>query len=267
MLKQPTKNEHAPTVKDVFTDESVSEVITEYVPMPSRKKEIEETKPVEPIVEKKVEEKDTQFDELVEVLDDLERSEKKAETQTPIVEKKPAQPVSKKSGSKGLLFLIILLLLLAALIFGFYTLFSRAKNAEKSALTKDNSPAFIQPTTEEVNPTPTPSLAPNPEATESGKTENEVSKKDINVRIENGTTIAGEASRWKAFLEKAGYTIVSVGNATSQNATETTIQANAKGTPFVEALITDLSEKGTAVASQTPLNKETKYDILITIGK
>lgn len=267
MLKQPTKNEHVPPVKDVFTDESVSEVITEYVPMPSRKKEVEEVKHIEQVVEKNVEEKDTQFDELVEVLDDLERSEKKAEAQTPTLEKKLTQPVSKKSGNKGLLFLIILLLLLAALVFGFYTLFSRAKNAEKTVLTQDNSPTFIQPTTEEVNPTPLPTQTPSVEATESGKTEQEVNKKDINIRIENGTTIAGEASRWKTFLQKAGYTVVSVGNAQSQDAKETTIQSNAKGAPFVETLITDLSEKGTAVASQTPLSEKEKYDILIIIGK
>lgn len=257
-------------VKEVFTDESVSDVITEYIPMSSSKKDEKKTESKPQKEESADEEK--KAEELTAVLNDLEKSSPEPEFPETHEKKSPAVPgpvetkEKRGSGAKGILFLVVLLLLLVAVGVGFYTLFTRAKDAEEEAMKAPTpAPAFIQPTSEEPA-TPVPSTSPE-EATPSATPAADVDMKDIKVRIENGTTIAGEAGRWKTFLEDAGYTVVSVGNSSDQTQTETIIRANAKGQPFVSKLIEDLKEKAEASESETSLSESTTYDILVTIGK
>ena len=114
----------------------------------------------------------------------------------------PPQAMKKKnSGLKWLL--IVILLLAIAGVAGFFLTRSQSDEIDASP-----EPTFFEESLPTDTPTPTPS---------------EVSKKDISIEVQNGTGVAGEAGFLQKELEKLGFTEIEVGNATTQDATTTTV--------------------------------------------
>ena len=67
--------------------------------------------------------------------------------------------------------------------------------------------------------TPARSASPAPSATPSS-----TQRTGVSIEVQNGTGTTGDAAVAKSLIEKAGYTKVTTSNATSQNATSTTLE-------------------------------------------
>lgn len=103
-----------------------------------------------------------------------------------------------------------------------------------------------------------PTSAPQPTATE-------VNRSEIEVRVLNGTGIAGEAAFLEKELEKLGYTEIETGNASSQNQTDTTVSFSASVGEDVRKEITDALEdiyQNVEVSSKSPSG----VDVEIVVG-
>jgi hypothetical protein len=121
----------------------------------------------------------------------------------------PSVGEQKKGGGAKMLLILGILILVGILGFVIY----------KSAASKSE----ITP----LEPTPYENLTP-PTQTDNGAssptpTASTVSKGGVQIEIQNGTGIAGEAAYLQAQLKALGYTSVKAGNASQQNATATTV--------------------------------------------
>ena len=94
-------------------------------------------------------------------------------------------------------------------------------------------------TTEETIESPTPfSLSsPSPEASPAGQVE----RSEASVRVLNGSGVAGAAASLKDFLEGKGWTVDKIGNAESDDFTNTVIRLKAGFANFQDTLFEDLS--------------------------
>lgn len=119
----------------------------------------------------------------------------------------------KGNGAKTLLMAGILILVG---ILGFVIFKSASKKSEVISIESISGDNLSAPATTE---TVAPSSTPLPSASSTPKT---VSKATITVEVQNGTGITGEAAYLQNILKDMGYTKVSIGNASSQDATITT---------------------------------------------
>ncbi len=112
-----------------------------------------------------------------------------------------------------------------------------------------------------VEPTPTP------EQTVEEPTPTEVpaiDKKDIKIRILNGSGVVGEAGRVKAILEKAGFTVESTANADSYDHKETEIKAKGAIPSAVLDELKKLLNEYTVTTST--LEDSEEINIILTVG-
>lgn len=116
----------------------------------------------------------------------------------------PMSSSKPKGKSNKLVFIVLgLVILIGAIIF----LVGRGKKEE----------------TVEISPTPTfeeatPIVSPTPIATPTA-----ANRAKVKIEIQNGTGITGEAGYLQGVLKSMGYSLITVGNATEQNATVTTV--------------------------------------------
>lgn len=117
----------------------------------------------------------------------------------------------------------------------------------------------------------TPAVSISPTGLESEPTPKEASKSAINlaeytIALRNGSGISGEAGKVKALLEKAGFIVGSVGNASKYDYEETVIEVS-KGVKkaFVDKLISILS-KSYVVASDTSTLDGATEDAIVIVG-
>lgn len=142
---------------------------------------------------------------------------------------------------KALIVIAAALIVVIGLIF---FIFFRGDSAEDAESDLTPTPAFEEPT-------------PTPEAT--------LDKEDVQIRILNGSGVAGEAGRVQAILEDEGYVIESVGNADEFDNELTDIQAKDS---IPQSFLDDLEE---ALASEyrttvSELDDDAETDIVIVIG-
>ena len=107
-------------------------------------------------------------------------------------------------------------------------------------------------------PTPAPTIIPEPTKT--------LDLTQYEVEILNGGGVSGEASRQKAELEAAGFTISSVGNADNSDFTDTIIQAKAEvNTEFIAKLKATLNNSFTVGQTET-LVETSSVPVVVTLG-
>lgn len=127
---------------------------------------------------------------------------------------------------------------------------------------------YYQKSASEISITPptpiaTPVLTPTPIATP----EPEVNLSKYKIKVLNGSGISGEASRVKALLEKAGFTVSSTGNATNYNYIKSVIQAKSEvEKEFINKLTEALSENYQVDAKAEPVNTSSPDEVVVIIG-
>jgi hypothetical protein len=161
----------------------------------------------------------------------------------------PKAPEKPSSGGKYILLLIPLLLILAALGGGIYV-FTKGVAAPSEEATPE-------PTIEEtITPSPTPTATP--------------SKADLAkyaIALQNGSGIAGEATKAQKVLTDAGFKVSSIGNAKTYDYEETIIKAKSGiNQAYLSQLSTTLG-KTYEVGENETLAESEKTDILVIVGK
>jgi heme/copper-type cytochrome/quinol oxidase subunit 2 len=161
----------------------------------------------------------------------------------------PIQQTQPKKNWKWLIILILFLIVIGGVTF-FVFKSSRSASSLNESPTPDTSNLTNIATPE---PTSTPSASPTDKAT-------------INIQVLNGTGIAGEASYLVDQLKPLGYTNVTTGNATTQNATDTQVTF---ATTVPQDVVKELTAKlGTLYTNVTTNNSTlpSGIDVQITTG-
>lgn len=125
------------------------------------------------------------------------------------------QGPKKNNGAKTLLIAGILILVG---ILGFVIFKSATKKSEVISIDSSTEDNLTTPTENETLPSPSPVPSASPVATTKA-----VAKSGVSIEVQNGTGITGEAAYLQNQLKDLGYTKVNVGNASSQDATVTTV--------------------------------------------
>ncbi len=157
------------------------------------------------------------------------------------------QPQSSKNW-KWLLVLILFLVVIGGVTFFVF-------KSSRSATSLEESPTPDTSLTNFATPDPTPSPSSTPAA----------DKSTIKIEVLNGTGIAGEAGLLSDALKDLGYTSVTTGNASNQNATETVVMFS----PTIDqAVITEITGKLKELYTTvtTDNTKPADSDIEITTG-
>lgn len=124
------------------------------------------------------------------------------------------EPQKKSNGAKTLLIAGILILIG---ILGFVIFKSATKKSDVISIdapVEDNLTTPVVTQTIAPSPTSTPVASGTPKA---------ISRSTVSIEIQNGTGITGEAAYLQNILKTMGYTKINVGNATTQDATSTTV--------------------------------------------
>ena len=108
--------------------------------------------------------------------------------------------------------------------------------------------------------TPAPSPIPTPSPAASAAA---VTKTAVTLRVLNGTTVAGAASKAKASLEAAGFTVQQTGNATNQTYDSTVIYYQSGRSAEAKAVQTALSGYTTSLEQSTLADPSM---VLVVIG-
>lgn len=126
-------------------------------------------------------------------------------------------------------------------------------------------------------PTPTVSASSSPEASPSASASatatptpspsssaTTVDKAKVTLRVLNGTTQAGAAAATKTTLEKAGFTVKSIGNAKSQNYTKTYVYYASGKKAEGEAVLAALADSAAVLEESTLASPDM---VLVVFGK
>lgn len=92
-----------------------------------------------------------------------------------------------------------------------------------------------------------------------------VTKKDLKIRILNGSGVAGTADSARDFLTSKGYVVDSVGNADNFNYKKTVVQSKKSVGSIIGLLTKDLDERY-AISIGSTLTESESFDTLIIIG-
>lgn len=122
------------------------------------------------------------------------------------------------------------------------------------------------PKVETPQPSPTPTIVPSPSPTIAPETEEEIDLTSFSLSILNGSGKIGEAGRARGLLEKAGFEVENVGNASRFDFKETLIQVKDEvPQTVVESLKKALAETYEVEVGEI-LEVDSAYDIVITVG-
>ena len=113
-----------------------------------------------------------------------------------------------------------------------------------------------------VSPTPFEFSSPSPEASPAGQIE----RSEASVRVLNGSGVTGAAAALKDFLEGRGWTVDNIGNAESDDFTNTVIKFKASFANFQDTLFEDLSSDYSVEVSDDDLEATDSADIEVILG-
>lgn len=111
--------------------------------------------------------------------------------------------------------------------------------------------------------TPTPELAQSPEASPTPK----LKRKDLVIKILNGTGVPGTAAKAVDYLEKLGYSGIKTGNADNFDYQKTVVQIKDSKKDYLEQLRADLSANYTLEEKTQTLTEDDKFEAIIILGK
>ncbi len=147
--------------------------------------------------------------------------------------------------------LLIIVIIIGALVFAFF------KGIGPFA-------KFRKGQTTEASPTPQVLSSPSPEASPQSE---KLDKTKPQIRVLNGSGVAGVASSFKDFIEGLGYKVASLGNADSYDFSQTEIRFKEDSKKYQDTLVSDLSNKYSVKVSSKDLSSTDSADIEIIVGK
>ena len=116
----------------------------------------------------------------------------------------------------------------------------------------------------EATPAPVETFAPIEEATPEASPAS-VDKSKVKIEVQNGTGITGEAAYLQTQLKNLGYTNISVGNASSQDQTKTTVTfAKSLSSTIVDEITKKLKDLYKEVETKT--SSTSSIDVLVVTG-
>jgi len=153
-----------------------------------------------------------------------------------------SQPKPKGKSNKWF-FIVVGLLILGGGGIYFFT---------RGAKEEETIPSLTVIGVETSTPAPTPTLSP-------------ADKKDISIEVQNGTGISGEAAYLQGVLKNLGYSDIKAGNASSQDATKTTVTFGKSVPESIKKEITDKLE-GVYKDVEVKTSSTQSVDVLIVTG-
>lgn len=181
---------------------------------------------------------------------------KKSQDFQPVQEefaKYPEITISEKDGLKPIVFWAIALVVAVCII-------GAALLAMKRGTIGQGVVPFLPRPTPTAIPTPTVAVTPTP-------TLPPIVKKDIKIKVLNGSGVTGAAKTLKTSLEEKGYTVPTATNADSSSYEKTQIRVKAGKEYLIQLLTTELKGTYTVGESKSDLPKTSNVDAEITIGK
>jgi|SRR3989344_2666265 len=163
-------------------------------------------------------------------------------------------PIYQESQEKNAkwLWLLIILIIIGALVFAFFRGIGPFAQFKKA--------------TEQTEASPTPEvLVSNPSPDASPQTE-EIDRKVPQIRVLNGSGVAGVASSFKDFIEELGYKVVSIGNANNYDYTQTEVRFKDDFKNYEQTLVSDLSDNYSVTVGSSDLESSDSADIEIIVG-
>ncbi len=162
-------------------------------------------------------------------------------------------PIYQESQEKNAkwLWLLIILIIIGALVFAFFKGIGPFSQFRKSS----GKP--------EASPTPQVVSSSSPEA--SPQTQ-ELDKTKPQIRVLNGSGVAGVASSFKDFIEGLGYKVTSIGNAENYGYSQSQIRFKVDFKKYSNSLVSDLSNKYSVKVSDSDLESTDSADIEIIVG-
>lgn len=158
--------------------------------------------------------------------------------------------------------IIIVTVIISAI--GFKLLDKKLDQWLGSGATATPTAKIVELETPTIYATPTPtasaSATPTPEAT---PTASQINKSSISIRVLNGTSIAGAATKIKTTLEKAGFTVRTVGNATKNNYQETIVYYQAGKSSEADLVKASLNDENSRTEQSDLANPD---NILVVYG-
>ncbi len=177
-----------------------------------------------------------------------------------IVEEKPEQPAPaatpSPSGGNSVSFMGIfvsftLSLILGALLVGGIFYF---KSSVDSRPEPTSTPTSTLAPVVENDPTPTP-------------ISEEVDLSEYNLRVLNGSGIAGEAGRVANLLSEAGFSNPNAANANNQNYTDTIIEhKETVSKAAIDEIVSALEDTYTVEISNELIDEDEEYDVVVIVG-
>lgn len=129
----------------------------------------------------------------------------------------------------------------------------------KNFSTTDENQNLVPVATQEPILTPEATATPSPKP---------VDKSKVKIEVQNGTGITGEAAYLQEELKKIGYTTITVGNASNQNQTKTTVTyARSLTSSLSEEITTKLKELYKEVDVKTSSTATTDVTIVTGLKK
>jgi hypothetical protein len=182
---------------------------------------------------------------------------------------------SKNSGNKKRIILIFIGILILIALVVFAVIATGGKGEDEKSLTPIPTQPSTAPTTlptepvtptSDQTPTPTSKTTPAPTATSTTDKTTGLDRADLKVAIQNGSGVAGAATKASDALKKLGYDVVSSGNADSFDYETTEIQVKSTKKSFLPLLKSDLSDTYT-IGSATADYTGSDADAVVIVGK
>lgn len=179
---------------------------------------------------------------------------------------------SKNSGNKSRIILIVIGVIILIALVAFAVVATGGKGEDAEVVPTDS---IEEPTPTESVETPTPEESPtdSPTATPTGaKTtpaptlSGGLDRSDLSIEIQNGSGVAGAATKMSDKLKALGYDISSTGNADNFDYEETIIQVTSAKKAYLDILEKDLSDDYTIESATADLTGP-DADAIIIIGK
>lgn len=182
---------------------------------------------------------------------------------------------SKNSGNKKRIILIFIGILILVALVAFAIIATGGKGESEKDITPSPSQSVISPTitptvaateTPKTTPTPTTKTTPTPTTTSTTDKKTGLDRADLTIAVENGSGVAGAATKMSDALKKLGYDVVSSGNADSFDYATTEIQVKSTKKTYLPLLKSDLSTDYT-IGSATADYTGSEANAVVIVGK
>lgn len=179
---------------------------------------------------------------------------------------------SKNPGNKSRIILIVIGVIILIALIAFAVIATGGKGEEalpvptESIETPTPTEIIETPTPVEETPTTTPKVSPTGTKTTPAPTlSGGLDRADLTIEIQNGSGVAGAATKVSDILKNLGYDISSTGNADNFDYTKTVIQVKSTKKAYLDTLKKDLSTDYTIGSATSDYTGDA--DALVIVGK